>query len=150
MMDYRLDGAQCVVLAASSNPDPDVANTAGGISGRNSSVPNMPTVVAGGTQASPGSAFPTGGGGVYRENASPDFVARAANQQRAQELSQQRKREETLRTCLTERGYTEFELTHEQRKHLATLTEGSDARREYLYKLGTDPAVLETARKRDR
>ena len=43
-----------------------------------------------------------------------------------------------------ERGYTEFALTPEQRAHLATLPQGSDERREYLYKLGTDPEVLKT------
>ncbi len=141
MSEYRLDGAQCAVLAASSHPENSVANSAGGINGRNSSVPNLPTVVPGGTPPAPGTAVPTSGN-VYRESASPDFVSRAANQQRAQELAIQRLRTDALKSCLVDRGYTEFPLTPEQRKQLATLAEGSDARREYLYKLATDPATL--------
>ena len=46
--------------------------------------------------------------------------------------------------CLVERGYTEFTLTPEQKAKLATLPEGSTERREYLYRLGTDPAVLKS------
>jgi hypothetical protein len=44
------------------------------------------------------------------------------------------------------RGYSEIKLTPEQREHLATLPEGSDARREYLHKLGSDPAVIKAGR----
>jgi len=47
-----------------------------------------------------------------------------------------------LKSCLVDRGYQEFELTAEQRAELAKLPQGSDARRDYLYKLGTNPAVL--------
>jgi hypothetical protein len=63
-------------------------------------------------------------------------------QQRTQEMAAQRARSEALKSCLTGRGYTEFSLTAEQRAELEKLPQGSDARRDYLYKLGTDPEVL--------
>ena len=47
-----------------------------------------------------------------------------------------------MRSCLVERGYTEFELTPEQRAELAQLPQGSQARLDYLYKLGTNPDFL--------
>ena len=52
---------------------------------------------------------------TYRDSASADFVNRAANQQRAQEMAAQRARADALKFCLVNRGYTEFELTAEQR-----------------------------------
>ena len=85
------------------------------------------------------------GGGTYRDSASADFVNRAAMQQRTQEMSEQRARNDALKSCLVNRGYTEFELTAEQRAQLAKLPMGSDERREYLYKLGTDADVLSQA-----
>lgn len=51
-----------------------------------------------------------------------------------------------LKACLVDRGYVKLPLTSEQRRHLATLPEGSDVRREYLYKLATDPATLARGR----
>ena len=70
--------------------------------------------------------------------------SRAATQQQAQEVAANKARAQRLKSCLVERGYTEFALTSEQRAHLATLPEGSDERREFLFKLGTDPAVLKS------
>jgi hypothetical protein len=46
--------------------------------------------------------------------------------------------------CLKERGYTRFKLTSIQRKLLGKLHLGSAERHVFLYKLGTDPAVLKT------
>jgi len=69
-------------------------------------------------------------------------VNRAAMQQRSQEMAAQRARTDALKSCLAGRGYTEFELTAEQRAELAKLPQGSDERRAYLYKLGTDEQVL--------
>jgi len=66
-------------------------------------------------------------------------------QQRTNELMRQRERTLRLNQCLSDRGYVEFYLTAEQRKHLSTLPVGSEERREYLYKLGTDSKVLEAA-----
>ena len=57
--------------------------------------------------------------------ASADYAQRAASQQRAQEMTAQRARAESLKGCLVERGYQEFTLTAEQRAHLATLTRGT-------------------------
>ena len=81
---------------------------------------------------------------MYRDNTSVDMVSRAANQQQAQEVEANRARSRRLKSCLVERGYTEFSLTPEQRAHLATLPEGSTERREFLFKLGTDPNVLKS------
>ena len=148
MLDYRTDGGQCAVLAATQNSKENGANTAGGINGHNSSAPEQTggnAAVASGPSvgAASGAAFPTGGG-TYRDMANPDMVQRAATQQRTNDLANQKARTETLKTCLVQRGYTEFTLTPEQRAHLATLPEGSDARREYLYKLATDAKVLKS------
>lgn len=46
--------------------------------------------------------------------------------------------------CLMQRGYTKFRLTDEQRHRLTKLKAGSDERRQYLYSLASDPAVLES------
>lgn len=143
MTDYRVDGAYCAVMASRTQPGDNGANTAGGISGKNSSLPSTPAVSTSQSSGAPsGGAFPTGGGGSYRDSAPPDVVSRAAQQQRSQEMAAQRAKADALKSCLYERGYTEFKLTPEQRAKLATLPEGSDERREFLYKLGTDPAVL--------
>jgi hypothetical protein len=147
MEDYRVDGATCAALAATATPESNVANSAGGINGKNSSQPATPTVAGGPSSGASGAAFPTGGGGSYRDSASPDFVQRAATQQRTQEMAVQRMRADALKSCLTERGYSEFQLTPEQRAALAKLPAGSAERREYLYKLGTDPDTLKKAQK---
>jgi hypothetical protein len=149
MLDYRTDAGQCAVLAATHTSGGNAANTAGGINGQNSSAPtqaasgsaNAGSAGAGGAGGA-SSNLPTQSGGAYRESANPDFVNRAAMQQRTQEMAEQRARTDALRSCLTGRGYTEFELTAEQRAELAKLPQGSDERREYLYKLGTDAEVL--------
>jgi hypothetical protein len=48
----------------------------------------------------------------------------------------------TIDGCLIDRGYTPFELTQAQRKHLDQLKAGSQARHDYLYRLATDAEVL--------
>jgi hypothetical protein len=45
--------------------------------------------------------------------------------------------------CLQDRGYVRFRLTEEQRRALRKLDRGSDERREYLFQLASNPAVLE-------
>jgi hypothetical protein len=149
MLDYRTDAGQCALIAVTMSTDGNGANTAGGISGQN---PAPPPQSPSGSGVSPGvilpgSSGPRPSGGsqnnpTYRDSASADFVNRAANQQRAQEMAAQRARNDALKFCLVNRGYTEFELTGEQRAALSKLPQGSDERREYLYKLGTDPDVL--------
>jgi hypothetical protein len=156
MLDYRTDGGQCAVLAATATPESNAAKTAGGISGANGSAPTdagRGSAAAGGGQSAGGSTgggtvSTNGGSGAYRDSASADFVQRAAMQQRTQEMSLQRARKEALGLCLVERGYTEFPLTPEQRAQLDKLPQGSDERREFLYKLGTDPANLARAAKK--
>jgi hypothetical protein len=149
MLDYRTDAGQCALIAVTLTPDSNGANTAGGINGQNPSVPQQgPTgsTVAGGPVpgGGPGAASSprTITGNTYRDSASPDFVNRAAMQQRSQEMTAQRVRNDALKSCLANRGYIEFQLTPEQRATLSNLPQGSDERREYLYKLGTDPEVL--------
>ena len=44
--------------------------------------------------------------------------------------------------CLASRGYSRFQLTDEQRRALRKLKPGSEQRREYLYGLASNPAVL--------
>jgi len=144
-VDYGTDVGMCTgfaAMAASGNG----ANTAGGINGANGTAQTRggdSARAAGPAGSGPtGAAFPTGGGGAYRDSAPPDVVSRAATQQRTQEMAAQRARSEALSSCLTERGYTEFKLTAEQRAHLATLKEGSNEYHQYLYQLGADPAVV--------
>lgn len=142
MLDYQADGIYCAA-ATENSAGGNGANTAGGINGQNGGQPSTPNVATGqGTGAATGAATPIGGGGAYRESASNDFVNRAAMQQRQAEMARLKARQAAMHACLVKRGYTEFKLTEEQRQHLATLPEGSAERREYLYKLGTDPAVL--------
>ena len=46
--------------------------------------------------------------------------------------------------CLAGRGYSKFRLTDDQRHELRHLKFGSEQRRDYLYRLASDPAVLQT------
>lgn len=147
MLDYRTDAGQCAVLAATGKPQVDANNQAGGSSGQNGGVPNLPKASGSAEAASGGQGNSTttpasGDGGMYRDSASSDFVNRAVTQQRNEEMAAQRARSAALKTCLVNRGYSEFALTPEQRAELDKLPQGSDARRDYLYKLGTDPEVL--------
>jgi hypothetical protein len=150
LINYRTDGAECAVLAATTNTGENGANTAGGISGSNASVPQQrasgASSAGAGASATPGGgsgAQAVGGGGMYRDSGSADLATRAAMQQQSQEMAANRIRNERLKSCLVSRGYTEFSLNADQRAKLATLPQGSEERRDYLYKLGTDPAVLE-------
>jgi hypothetical protein len=146
--DYVTDLGACSAMAAMAESG-NGANTAGGLNGRNNSAP--PTTggdaaKAGGQAGglSPGTAVPTGGGGVYRDSAPTDVANRAAAQQTAQQMTAQRIRNDTLRSCYTERGYHEFKLSPEQRAHLGTLEKGSNEYLQYLSDIATDPALLKT------
>ena len=149
MMDYRTDGGQCAVYAATATPETIENNQAGGISGSNETARLPPTnpgkIDPGSSQptAPTGDAFPTGGS-VYRDGNNADYASRAATQQQLREVAVAKARTQALKNCLVERGYTEFNLTSEQKARLATLPEGSTERREYLYKLGTDASVLKS------
>jgi hypothetical protein len=140
-LDYQADTLLCATLAQQAEGD-NAQNSAGGVNGKNGS-----GRIAGGDGNGAGASGGTGnapsiGGGTYEGHASTDFVSRAANQQRAQEMQLKQARMETVRKCLVERGYSEFELTPEQRAELAQLPQGSQARLDYLYKLGTNPDFL--------
>ena len=140
-LDYQADTLLCATLAqqqAGSSGE----NSAGGVNGKNGA-----GRIPGGDGNGPGGAASSGnaqsiGGGVYDGHASTDYVSRAANQQRAIEMQEKQARVETVRKCLVDRGYTEFQLTPEQRSELAQLPQGSQARLDYLYKLGTNPDFL--------
>lgn len=47
-----------------------------------------------------------------------------------------------LDRCLADHGYQRFRLTGAQRHRIAALPAGSDARRQYLYSLASDSALL--------
>ncbi|MES1200622.1 MAG: hypothetical protein ABUS57_04150 [Pseudomonadota bacterium] len=142
LVDYRVDAAQCAVIAAQTNPNENAAGTAGGIGQQNGQPVMGNAVTTGPSSSTVGAGAPSLGGGVYRDSVPSDFVTRAATQQRSQEMDMQRARLQVQRNCLSQRGYREFRLTEEQRAHLATLPEGTDERRAYLYSLGSSAAVL--------
>lgn len=148
MIDYQTDTILCGTIADRTNVGSGT-HTAGGVDGNNPTVRTDPggeqaigMEGAGGHSASTAQSI---SGGTYQGTASPDMVSRAANQQRAQEMRLKQARLDALKSCLVERGYKEFELTPEQRAELAKLPQGSDQRREYLYKLGTDPNNFKSA-----
>jgi hypothetical protein len=148
MIDYQTDGILCATLSERVNSG-DATHTAGGLDGKNDVArqggAGDAAVAAGnngGGQSS--SNAPSLGGGTYSGTASTDMVSRAASQQRTQEMRLKQARMDALKSCLVGRGYKEFELSPEQRAELAKLPQGSDQRREYLYKLGTDPKNLKS------
>ena len=91
MLDYRTDAGQCALIAVTMTTQGNGANTAGGISGQNSTVPQQGPagsgVARGAGSGGSGqtSTNPAAGGPTYRDSASADFVNRAANQQRMAE-----------------------------------------------------------------
>jgi hypothetical protein len=148
MIDYQTDGILCATLA--ERVGTDATHTAGGIDGKNDVARQGgagDAAVAAGNNAGGQSSSnaPSLGGGTYSGTASADMVSRAANQQRTQEMRLKQARLDALKSCLVQRGFREFELTAEQRAELAKLPVGSEQRREYLYKLGTDPDNLKQA-----
>jgi hypothetical protein len=141
LLDYQTDTILCGTLANQEGGDAAV-NSAGGVDGKNGSG-RLPGGDQNGSGASAGSGNAASiGGGTYEGHASTDYVSRAANQQRATEMQLKQARLDRLRSCLVKRGYSEFELTPEQRSELARLPQGSAERRDYLYKLGTNPDFL--------
>jgi hypothetical protein len=52
--------------------------------------------------------------------------------------------EEAVTSCLTERGYTRFRLTRDQRARLSRLHLGSPERHAFMFSLASDPRVLAT------
>jgi hypothetical protein len=152
-LEYGTDLGNCTGSAALVSAG-NGANTACGISGQNTPAPTSTQgdsakaagqASANNTNAVPsGAAFPTGGGGAYRDSVPQDMVARAANQQQAQAMAEKRARAEAFKSCISGRGYQEFTLTAEQQAHLKTLKSGSNEYHEYLYRLGADPANLQS------
>ena len=148
-VDYVTDLGTCTARSAMAEVG-NGANTAGGLSGKNSSAPGSTgadAAKAGGqnSNASPGAAMPTGGGGVYRDSAPPDVVNRAATQQQTQQMAASRARSEALKSCYSELGYQEFKLTPEQRVRLGTLKKGTNEYLQYLAEIGTSTAVVKSS-----
>jgi hypothetical protein len=144
-LDYQTDGILCATLAERATPD-NGAKSAGGINGSNNTAQTCCSGGANaGAAAGPNSSLGSLSGNTYRDTASPDLVSRAANQQISRDMRLKQLRVDSLRSCLVDRGYTEFQLTAEQQAKLATLAPGSEARTDFLYKLGTDPQILKTA-----
>lgn len=147
-IDYQTDSLLCATLAERTMSDPGV-RTAGGINGKNDVARQGDggdaAIASGNSGGQASSNAQSIGGGTYQGTASADMVSRAANQQRTQEMRLKQARVDALKSCLVERGYTEFELTPAQRAELARLPQGSQERLDYLYKLGTDPNVLKSA-----
>jgi len=141
LLDYQTDTILCGTLADQAATD-NAANAAGGVNGKNGAGRIAGGAENGAGSASSGTNAPSISGGNYEDTASPDYVSRAANQQRAREMQLKQARMDTLRSCLVKRGYSEFELSPEQRSELAQLPQGSSERRDYLYKLGTNPDFL--------
>ena len=115
MLDYRTDGGQCAVLAATTPAEGNGANTAGGIDGQNAHAFTplgwraRPLRLSGAPPPTgPSSAFPTGAGGAYRDNTNADMVSRAANAAAGAGSRRAKARTRALKSCLVERGYTEF------------------------------------------
>lgn len=50
--------------------------------------------------------------------------------------------QDTVASCLQTRGYTRFQLTRDQQRHLKGLRIGSPERHAYLHGLASDPAIL--------
>jgi hypothetical protein len=141
-VQYVTDLGTCTGVAAMQETG-NGANTAGGVNGQNGSrgaveSTNDPAR-AGASQAPPGTAMPTGGGGMYRDSAPPDVVNRATNQQQSQAMAAQRIRAEALKSCFVEHGYQEFKLSPEQRQHLGSLKPGTNEYLLYLAEIGADP-----------
>jgi hypothetical protein len=152
-VDYGTDIGMCTGMAAMVGSG-NAANSAGGVHGQNPEIPKSAQEEAGRSTASstaqggpaPGTAGApvTGVGGAYRDSMPQDQVSRAANQEQAQVMAVKRARAATFKSCISQKGYQEFMLTAEQRAELANLKNGSNAYHEYLYKLGADPAVLQS------
>ncbi len=154
-VDYGTDLGMCHGLAAQQGSI-SAPNTAGGINGQNGQAQtgaDRGATTRPGADGAPrpatqgGTAGSTPAGGTYSGMASADYAQRAATQQRTQEMMAKRAQADALKGCLTQRGYREFPLSGEQRAHLATLKAGSDEYQQYLYRIGSDPAIVGGAAK---
>jgi hypothetical protein len=104
------------------------------------------------TGASAPSIVESNGGAPTRTDAIDQMVQYANRQQhivdsvRVDERFHNIKRTLLSKTdqCLVSRGYSKFKLTDEQRHHLTHLKFGSEQRRQYLYSLASNPAVLQS------
>jgi hypothetical protein len=145
-VDYGTDIGMCTGLAVIQTTR-NQSNSAGGTDGRNAEVGKNSEGGSGSQMGPPtansGVAAPLPAGGSYSGMTSTDFAQRAANQQQAREMAEKRAKAESFRTCLVERGYREFTLTPQQQSELSRHRRGTSEHVEYLYTLGSDPAVIE-------
>lgn len=137
---YRDDAVQCATIAANA----DVANTEAAKTlvtatrdlDRTSDLVSM--AYTSGTSATTASGA-VSNAGIYQhtiEKYRPDqqFAAIKAYQYAL------------LENCLTSRGYVHFRLTKEQIVRVRHMKLGSDQRRDYLYRLSSDPTVVSAQR----
>ena len=97
-----------------------------------------------------GNATGASGTGPASANSVDQMARFAVNQQRIIESVRPEERFRNLKrtlqsatdACLIGRGYSKFALTAAQRRQLKKLKVGSDERHAYLFRLGSDPAVL--------
>jgi hypothetical protein len=143
-IDYGTDIGTCTGRAASASAG-NGAHTAGGVQGSNGAAVMDRDRGGASVYRDPGKPMPAANAatssqlpatGTYSGTASSDYAQRAATQQRAQEMAVRKLQADTFRSCLAERGYSEFELTPEQRAKLGSLKPGSNEYHEYLYSLG--------------
>lgn len=148
-IDFGTDVGLCTGRAAQAVTG-NGYGTAGGVQGSNNAVPMDRDRFGSSVARDPGKPMPAANAGTssqlpntgtYSGTVSADYAQRAATQQRAQEMAVRKAQTDTFRSCLTERGYTEYTLAPDQRAKLASFKHGSDEYYEYLYSLGTNPAV---------
>jgi hypothetical protein len=137
LADYRADAIACGEEASAMDlAGSDPARALAAASRLMDSEPNAgPAPVVDSTQP-PGAAIDSlalaGAAPSAQQMVGPDRqIAKAGDLMKA-----------SLERCLTRSGYHEFKLTGEQRKTLAKLPVGSDARHAYLHRLASDPDVL--------
>jgi hypothetical protein len=102
--------------------------------------------------SAPAVAGANGMGSTTTDSSVDQMVEYANQQQRIVESVRPEQRYHSIKRmlvdrtaqCLTNRGYSKFRLTDEQRHRLRKLKFGSEERRAYLYSLGSNPAVLQT------
>src|SRR5262249_41020832 len=139
--------AQCIIEASGAGDTQVASNNAVDASQANRSSSGGSGGSAGGGGSSgvnsgASGLSPSGGAITYSGMAPEAEVNAAALEQRRREMAERHQQVNGVGECLRGRGYREFRLTSDQAAHLATLPQGSDERRQYLYSLGTDPNVL--------
>jgi hypothetical protein len=142
MTDYWSDASQCALVGAQAAANPPAGNVEAVGSGTDYARVNNAGVSNSATGG--GDLKPVGAYGAEVDTNISDAVARANYNEARRKQAAEKARQDAVDECLSGRGYRQFQLTDEQRAHLAGLAEGSSERREYLYSLGADSSVLQS------